>query len=213
MMLARAVFVFALLTPVMGAAGSKFVVSALLGQSPQTAVAPVATQIASEPANVPVSAMTPLATAPPPTSTPFPTFTPAPTVALFATPTETPSVTTTATAGTTTLASYSVGQKTAHAGDTISIGYVIDNGTGSAMNVSLGVSIKSSTALGWGDSIADPAHDVTAAVDPGTSTHTRYFTLPADLAPGSYDVAWGIRDDVGNQLAVVSTTGALTIVK
>jgi hypothetical protein len=106
-----------------------------------------------------------------------------------------------------------LGETTAHPGDTISVSYAIDNGTGQQAQLVLGVSMKASSDISWSSGFADPTHDVTAIVSTGHSTHERFFTLPATLTPGIYDVAWGLRDAAGNQVAVVSGAGALHVVK
>lgn len=194
MSIARAIFVFALFTPVLSATGSKFVVSAMLGQSPQTVVAPGAPQAAALPARV----MVPIAT--PAHATPGPTV-------VTSSPTPSP------TSDTVTLARYWLGGTTAHPGDTISVGYAIENGTGQQAQLVLGISMKASSDISWNSGFADPSHDVTAIVPAGHSTHERFFTLPTTLAPGTYDVAWGLRDAAGAQVAVVSDAAALRVVK
>jgi hypothetical protein len=195
MSLARALFVFALFTPVLSATGSKFMVSTILGQSPQTVVAPGAPVAAALPARAMVSIATPTHATPSPT------------------PGVTASPTSSATSATVTLTRYWLGQTSAHPGDTLSVGYAISNGTGQQAQLTLGISMKPSSAPSWTSGFADPSHDVTAIVAVGNSTHKRYFTLPTSLAPGSYDVAWGLRDASGAQVAVVSTTEALQVVK
>lgn len=203
MSLARALFVFALFTPVLSATGSKFVVSAILGQSPQTVVAPGAPVAAA----LPVRAMVPIST--PAHATPSPT----PNTTAGPTPSATASSTPSATSDTITLTRYWLGQTSAHPGDTILVEYAVSNGTGRPAQLTLGMSMKASSAPGWGSGFADPSHDVTATVPPGNSTHERYFALPATLAPGGYDVAWGLKDSTGAQVTVVSATDALHVVK
>ncbi len=112
------------------------------------------------------------------------------------------------------LANYWVGSQVARRGQTVAIGYVIDNPTGHVEHLSLGASIKSGRVLNWGDSLADPPHDVVATIPPGVSTHIRYFTLPAGIRPGQYDVAWGLRNAIsGNRAALVFASGALTVTR
>lgn len=205
MSLARAIFVFALFTPVLGATGSKFMVGALLGQSPQTVVAPSAPQLASQS----TPAMVLVATPPPATSVPSPT----PTSPTSRIPTVTATAAVSSTTTSVTLTKYWLGKTEARSGDTIPIKYAIENGTGELMYVGLRVSMKLSTAPGWGAALSDPAHDVTAAVAAGSSIHTRYFTLPTGLAPGLYDVAWGLKGPGGQQTDVASSSAALRIVK
>jgi len=112
------------------------------------------------------------------------------------------------------LARYWVDQNVVRHGNTIAMGYVIDNETGRTMRVMLGASLKSSRAGSWlAQSLSDPAHDVVAIVPPGISTHTRYFTLPAGLHPGSYDVAWGLRNaSTGMRAGLVAAPRALQVV-
>lgn len=130
-------------------------------------------------------------------------------------PTSTPLPTPTATrpAGTVTLVRYWVSSTDVRRGNTIGVGYVIDNETGAVAHVMLGASLKSERVLGWlNGSVADPGHDVVATVMPGISTHTRYFTLPHSLQPGGYDVAWGLRDaETGARDALVFASAALRV--
>lgn len=114
-----------------------------------------------------------------------------------------------------TLTRYWVGSNAVQPGQTVAIGYVIDNGTGQTARVTLGASIKSSRALSWlSGQINDPYHDVVAVVPPGVSTHIRYFTVPGHLRHGSYDVAWGLRNAVnGERDALVAASGALNVNK
>jgi hypothetical protein len=127
-----------------------------------------------------------------------------------ATPLPTPSPT----SGIVTLVRYWVGTPDARHGQTISVGYVIDNETGHTAQLMLGASIKAESVLSWAASLSDPAHDVVALVPPGVSTHVRYFTLPAGLKPGSYAVAWGLRDAAtGERTALVAAPGALLVTR
>lgn len=133
-----------------------------------------------------------------------PTPTPAPTA--LPTPSPTP--------GIVTLVRYWVGTPDARHGQTISVGYVIDNATGHTAEMMLGASIKGDNVLSWAASLSDPAHDVVADVPPGVSTHVRYFTLPAGLKPGEYAVAWGLRDAVtGERTALVAAPSALQVTR
>jgi hypothetical protein len=132
---------------------------------------------------------------------------------MLLTPTASATALASPTAGTATLTRYWLRKTVARVGETISVSYAIDNASGHEMSLALGVSMKASSSPSWIAAFADPAHDVTAAVAPGSSTHERFFTLPPGLAPGSYDVAWGLRDSAGQQVTVVSTAGALHIVK
>jgi hypothetical protein len=76
----------------------------------------------------------------------------------------------------------------------IAIGYVIHNDTGRTERIMLGASLKAQWTPSWSEAINDTYHDVVAIVPPGATVHVRYFTLPAGLRPGEYDVAWGLRD-------------------
>jgi hypothetical protein len=110
------------------------------------------------------------------------------------------------------LARYWVGSQLARGGQTVSIGYVIDNETGHTARVWLGASIKGSRVLGWAAGLSDPSHDVVAIVPPGVSTHVRFFTLPPNLYPGVYDVAWGLRSArTGLRDALVTAYAALRV--
>jgi hypothetical protein len=129
-------------------------------------------------------------------------------------PTATPLPTPSPTPGIVTLVRYWVGTPDARHGQTISVGYVIDNETGRTAQLMLGASIKSDRILSWGESLSDPAHDVVAVVPPGVSTHVRYFTLPSGLKPGSYAVAWGLRDALsGERTALVAAPSALQVTR
>lgn len=132
-----------------------------------------------------------------------------------ATPTVTPTPlpTPSPTPGVLTLARYWVGSLHALPGQTIAIGYVIDNGTGRTERIMLGASLKSDRILNWAtQALSDPPHDVVAIVPPGITTHTRYFTLPRGLRPGSYDLAWGLRDAVtGVRDALVAAPAVLQV--
>lgn len=156
-----------------------------------------------KPAEAPSPRPTPIAKTP---ATVTPTSIPTATITPTTLPTPSP------TAGIVTLTRYWVGSPQARTGTTISVGYVIDNATGRTERISLGASLKSSRVLSWGRSLSDPAHDVTATVPPGISTHIRFFTLPAGLRPGAYDIAWGLRNAVsGERVALVAAGGSLTV--
>lgn len=216
MTLTRAVFVAVLLTPIIGLIGSHYVVSAMLGGDAAPAFAPRATLAPTREAHrhtaVPTTSSTQLPAlqaAMRSTSTP----TPKPRVTRTPRPAATATVMPTPTAGIITLARYWIGTTVARHGSTISFGYVIDNATGQSAELMLGASIKSSRTLSWvGTAISDPAHDVVATVPPGVTTHTRYFTIPSRLKPGSYDVAWGLRNSTtGQSVAVVSSIASLSV--
>ncbi|HZS93585.1 MAG TPA: hypothetical protein VFA78_02215 [Chloroflexota bacterium] len=106
-----------------------------------------------------------------------------------------------------------MGVRTAYDGETIEIGYVINNGTGHTARVTLGASLKFHRVYSWlAGQINDPFHDVVAVVPPGISNHVRYFTLPSRLKPGTYDVAWGLRNaSTGKPLALVAADDALRV--
>lgn len=123
----------------------------------------------------------------------------------------TPAPAPTPTPGVVGLTRYWVGTLQARRGNTIEVGYVIDNETGHPARVMLGASLKSSRALSWARAaVNDPSHDVVAIVPPGVSTHVRFFTLPSGLHPGRYDVAWGLRNSqTGQPVALVVAPDAL----
>ena len=203
MTFARAVFAFALLMLVAGIAASHYIANRLFGPLPASSsgVAVVATTYTATP--LPPATATPLLAPARPTPTPHPS----PTATVK--PTATASPTSTATTRTVTIARYWVGSTLARGGQTVAIGYVIDNGTGRTARIMLGASIKSARSLSWGAStLSDPAHDVVAIVPPGVSTHLRYFTLPAGVRPGLYDVAWGLRNAATGRRAALVTAGA-----
>lgn len=129
------------------------------------------------------------------------------------TATSLPQPTSTPMTGTVALARYWVGSVQARRGQTVEVGYVINNGTGHWARVVLGASIKGTTTLSWvSGSVSDPSHDVVAIVPPGISTHIRYFTLPTGIRPGAYDTAWGLRDArTGRREALVTAPGVLKV--
>jgi hypothetical protein len=98
-------------------------------------------------------------------------------------------------------------------GETLSLHYVVDNGSGTTQRAVLGASIKGMGTGSWTTSaISDPPHDVVAILPPGTSVHLRYFRVPLDIAPGRYDVAWGLLSPLTRQrIALVTTNGGLTV--
>lgn len=128
-------------------------------------------------------------------------------------PTITPAATPTPTTGVVALANYWVGTVRAKRGQTVEIGYVINNGTGRTVHVMLGASIKTTRAVGWLDgALSDPRHDVVAIVPPGTSTHFRFFDVSSRARPGAYDVAWGLRDAAtGERDALVTAASVLRV--
>jgi hypothetical protein len=78
----------------------------------------------------------------------------------------------------------------------------------------LGASVKSNRSLSWaGGSFSDPSRDVIATVPPGISTHIRYFAIPPGIHPGTYDVAWGLRDAAtGQRDALVAASSVLRVI-
>ena len=206
----RFVFAFALLMLLAGVGISRWVLGPMFANpsDPSVLVAAAPTRTPSPP---PAARKRPgfephhvtrprAAVRPTPTPTPHPTSTPLPT------PTQV--------TGIVTLARYWVGTLQARSGQTIAVGYVIDNETGHTARTMLGASLKSARSLTWaGSALSDPAHDVVAVVPPGVSTHVRYFTLPPGLRPGLYDVAWGLRDSAtGQRDALVAAPAALRVV-
>jgi hypothetical protein len=235
MTFARSVFMFAIVMLLVGIFGTRYLLGKLFAEPPAvvavTHSSPTATA-RPHPSSTPTPRPHPSATA---TNAPVPTVTPIPmatataivrvrvrrapvataTAALrMPTATATPFPTSSPTAGTVTLARYWVGSLQARPGQTIAIGYVIDNETGRTMRLMLGASIKSNRVLNWvSGALNDPAHDVVGTIPPGTTTHTRFFTLPAGLRPGHYDVAWGLRDAAtGARAALVAAPSVLHVV-
>lgn len=206
MTFARAVFACAFLMLLVGVAASRVVAQHLFGSS-----GPSLGSIAVESTPTP----TPRAPATATSRIVRPSATTRPTPVPRHSPTATPPPTATATTGTVTLARYWVGAVASRPGETVSIGYTIDNGTGRTARLMLGASVKSARSLSWlQGAVNDPSHDVVAVVPPGISTHVRYFTMPANLRPGSYDVAWGLRDALSGQRdALVTSAAAMRVVR
>jgi hypothetical protein len=110
------------------------------------------------------------------------------------------------------LKNYWVGASHVHRGQTISFDYVIDNPRNTVVRLWLGASLKPNSEKSWAQAISDPPHDVVATVAPGTTIHLRYFTVPASLHTGIYDLAWGLRDvNTGQRVELVVAHGALII--
>lgn len=206
MTFSRFVFVFAFLMLLVGAGIGRWLIGPSLGRPAQSgsvlvADAPTTTATAaSRPTRTPTRAIH-RAAAPRPTST----ATPAPTSTALPTPTPA--------SGAVTMTRYWIGALQARAGQTMSVGYVIDNGTGRTVRLLLGASLKPSRSPSWAiGTLNDPAHDVVAIVPPGRSTHVRFFTIPPGIRPGSYDVAWGLRDALTAQRdALVVAPGVLRV--
>jgi hypothetical protein len=130
-------------------------------------------------------------------------------------PTATPAPTPQPTTGTIVLTNYYVTSSSARTGQTVSVVYTIDNGTGHTAHLMLGASIKSMRVANWAvGAINDPSHDVVAVAPPGLTTHLRYFTLSPSLRPGAYDVGWGLRDAAtGQSVTFLAAQGALRVMK
>jgi hypothetical protein len=157
------------------------------------------------------STVTPLP-APTPRKGPTATATISATSTVTATKTPVATPTSTQTSGTVTLANYWVATPHARRGQTIAVGFIINNGSGHTLHLMLGASIKSDRVQSWAYSLSDPAHDVVAVVPPGMSTHIRYFTLPSALKAGAYDVAWGLRHaGSGRRAALVAADAVLRV--
>lgn len=111
------------------------------------------------------------------------------------------------------LVTYWVGTPRVPRGQTVSIGYVIDNELGVTVRLMLGASIKLAHGASWASgALSDPAHDVVATVAPGTTTHARFFTLLPNLRAGTYDVAWGLRDaQTGHHVVLATAANALQV--
>jgi hypothetical protein len=74
-------------------------------------------------------------------------------------------------------------------GNTIQLGYMIDNISPSTLKIWLGATLTGPS----GNQINDPAHDVIVSV-PGYSHQYwyRYFTIPTSAPPGVYDITYAI---------------------
>ncbi|HZU14847.1 MAG TPA: hypothetical protein VFB58_18575 [Chloroflexota bacterium] len=197
MTLIRAGFLAALVLAILGFAVSRYLVSTVMSQAPIAAYVP--------PRATPTSSASP---------TPHPSPRPAPTKSAIHLPRVTPTParpTPTPTSGTVTLARYWINATSARRSQAISMGYVVNNGTGRAVRLLLGASIKATRTASWLNSISDPVHDMSVLVRPGVSTYSRPFQLSASLRPGLYDVAWGLRSSSGARLALVTAPASLTV--
>lgn len=199
MTLVRAGFLAVLLLAAAGFGIGRYVVSSLSGQAPQVSD--------TAPTSSPRPTATVRPTAPPaPAAIRLPTVTPTPR------PTATPiHPAATPATGTVTLVRYWLAETAARRGQTVGIGYVINNGTGRTVRLMLGASIKSVRVRSWLRSISDPAHDILVAVRPGITTYQRLFHLVPSLRPGNYDVAWGLRATNGARVALVTAPSTLTV--
>jgi hypothetical protein len=86
------------------------------------------------------------------------------------------------------LAGASIAPPIVQPGQPLTLTYVITN-NGNPATIVLGASLRPSTGGTW---LSDPTNDKTVTLQSGTNTYTRIFLVPAGLAPGSYDVAWGL---------------------
>lgn len=212
----RAVFAFALLMLLVGILGSRLLVSHLLAAPPEPRILAATDKVTAT--GRPTATLTPTATPVPVRLVVRPrrSVTRHPIKRRIRRPLTTPTPTPTATPsapGIVTLTRYWVGTLHARPGETIVVGYVIDNITRRTTRIMLGASLKSTRSVSWASgAINDPYHDVVALVPPGVSLHTRYFTLPRGLAPGTYDVAWGLRNAVsGTRDALVTAPAMLRV--
>ncbi len=80
-------------------------------------------------------------------------------------------------------------------GGRITVCYRICNPHSGAVYVGLGCSIRKNGT--GGDWISDSDDDVYVDASHGTSNHVRYFDIPSDADPGSYDVGWGLWETIG----------------
>ncbi|MFC1714889.1 SPOR domain-containing protein [Candidatus Poribacteria bacterium] len=93
-------------------------------------------------------------------------------------------------------------------GTTLEVGYTIDSPV--SADLVLGFSIQKLDTGRW---ISDPGNDKNISIEPGGGEYIREFVLPDTLAPGKYNVAWGIWDsDYSRVYDSKKSTSALTIV-
>lgn len=74
-------------------------------------------------------------------------------------------------------------------GSSLTLQFTVENASDAAAPVVLGASIRPASGGSW---ISDSANDLEVTVRPSQSRFSRQFQVPASLAPGSYDVAWGL---------------------
>jgi len=78
-------------------------------------------------------------------------------------------------------------------GETITLTYVIYNNLGRSHAFGLGATME-------GD-INDEAHDVAYTLNSGTYTRTRLFTIPTGTAPGTYDLARALHNEIPSDIS------------
>ncbi|HEX9015871.1 MAG TPA: hypothetical protein VF960_07730, partial [Chloroflexota bacterium] len=142
------------------------------------------------------------------TGTPTNTATPSPPPANTATSTSVPA--STATPTTPQLLSVDVAPRVAAPSSSLVLSYTLFSPSAQQVSLGAGLRVNGGTS-GW---FYDPANDLTLAVPAGTSTVTRYFTLPSQTNV-TYDVIWGLWSagfvtQYGSmqQLAAVQVTGS-----
>ena len=83
-------------------------------------------------------------------------------------------------------------------GDTLLASYTICNPNRTGDVIALGMSLQS-YSKGYGE-IIDPKHDQLVSLVEGVHTYQRFFVIPEDMEPGSYNVAMAIWEDTpGNE--------------
>lgn len=82
----------------------------------------------------------------------------------------------------------SVSKAAASPGDTIQLGYKIDNISPFNLKIWLGATLTDQ----YGNQINDPAHDTTVTATPGYRYYYRDFHIPSSANPGTYDITYAL---------------------
>ena len=86
------------------------------------------------------------------------------------------------------LSDTSAAPRTVAPGQSLTLTYVITY-DGTPAPVVLGASIRPAPGGAW---VSDPADDSTVTLRQGRNSFSRSFSVPADQATGTYDIAWGL---------------------
>jgi putative serine protease PepD len=93
-------------------------------------------------------------------------------------------------------------------GRALTLTYIISY-VGQPANIVLGASIRPTSGGAW---MSDPSGDITVTLRPGQNTYSRGFSLPPELAPGGYDIAWGLLGtDMQTNYGLQVETGGLRV--
>jgi hypothetical protein len=107
------------------------------------------------------------------------------------------------------LSEHSLQPSGAEPGSALTLRYTIANQGDAPASVVLGASLR---PTGGGNWVNDPADDTEVTVEVPQGTASRVFQIPAGIASGRYDVAWGLFCSGSHaSQALVIETAALTI--